>query len=220
MGFFKFLNKKKEDKGLDDLDLPPAPPSEGLDDKIPDFPEFPEINAPIDDKEFNKGFKFDFGEKEGPNLSQMPSIPNKEENLPDFPKFPDAEEDQQVQQARIEKSASDYIPEFKPAIQMPAEEPQQEEQVHPISLKPARRLFRQERQMTHPKEIYIRVDKFKATIDNIGVIRSSLRNSDEALMKLENIKNAKDRSFDKFKSSLDDLQKKLIFIDKTLFEGE
>ena len=49
--------------------------------------------------------------------------------------------------------------------------------------------------------------------------RNDLRKSEEALMKFENIKNAKDKSFDKVKSSLEDLQKKLIFIDKTLFKG-
>ena len=68
--------------------------------------------------------------------------------------------------------------------------------------------------------MYVRVDKFKAALQNIGIIRGNLRKSEEAVMKLENIKNAKDRSFDKVKSSLDDLQKKLIFVDKTLFKGE
>ena len=52
------------------------------------------------------------------------------------------------------------------------------------------------------------------------MIRSDLRKSEEALLKLEQMKGAKDRSYDKFKASLDDLQKKLIFIDKTLFKGD
>ena len=68
--------------------------------------------------------------------------------------------------------------------------------------------------------MYVRVDKFKAAIGSINVIRSDLKKSEDALMKLENIKVAKDRNFEKVRSSLDDLQKKIIFIDKTLFKGE
>ena len=51
-------------------------------------------------------------------------------------------------------------------------------------------------------------------------MRSDLKKSEEVLNKLEGIKNSKDKSFDKMRASLDDLQKKLIFIDKTLFKGE
>ena len=70
------------------------------------------------------------------------------------------------------------------------------------------------------KEVYVRVDRFKAVLDSISMIRSSARKSDESLIRLESIKNSKDRAFDRVKSSLADLQKKLIFIDKTLFKGD
>ncbi len=68
--------------------------------------------------------------------------------------------------------------------------------------------------------LYVRVDKFKIALDHINVIRSDLRKSEEDVMKLEGLKREKDKSFDRFKLSLDDLQKKLIFVDKTLFKGE
>ena len=83
-----------------------------------------------------------------------------------------------------------------------------------------RRLFAHEKRREIPKTIYVRVDNFKATLGSINIVRSDLRKSEEALTKLENIKSSKDKSFDKIKSSLDDLQKKLIFIDKTLFKGD
>ena len=51
-------------------------------------------------------------------------------------------------------------------------------------------------------------------------VEQELKKSEELIMKLESIKNSKDKSFDKMKSSLEDLQHKLIFIDKTLFEGD
>ena len=70
------------------------------------------------------------------------------------------------------------------------------------------------------REVYVRIDSFKAVLDNINMIRSSARKSDESVIRLEGIKNSKDRAFDRVKSSLADLQKKLIFIDKTLFKGD
>ena len=76
------------------------------------------------------------------------------------------------------------------------------------------------RERPNVKTIYIRIDNFKATLGSINIVRSDLRKSEEALNKLETLKSSKDRSFDKVKVSIDDLQKKLIFIDKTLFKGE
>ena len=74
--------------------------------------------------------------------------------------------------------------------------------------------------MPAARTIYVKVDKFKAALGCINIVRSDLRKSEEALAKLENIKQSKDKSFDIAKSYLDDLQKKIIFIDKTLFKGE
>jgi len=76
------------------------------------------------------------------------------------------------------------------------------------------------RQRPAARTVYVRVEDFKAMLGTINIIRNDLRKSDEALMKLENIKNSKDKSFDRIKLHLDDLQKKLIFVDKTLFEEE
>ena len=50
--------------------------------------------------------------------------------------------------------------------------------------------------------------------------RGNLRKSEEALAKMESIKSAKDKSFDKIRASLDDLQKKLVYVDKILFKGD
>ena len=64
------------------------------------------------------------------------------------------------------------------------------------------------------------LDFLKDDIHIIGFDGGNLKKSEEALMKMESIKNAKDKSFDNVKSSLEDLQRKLIFVDKTLFKGE
>ncbi len=217
MGFFKFLKREKKES-LDELDLPPAPPPlEGFEENLPELPEVPEwpsfeekISAPKEEMSFELP-------EETPDLS-------KEE--PKFPNFPEMEETMPTQPITqfppISTPITPSIPEPPPTEQEPIEEePSLVSETYP---KIAGRLFAKEKRLLHErptgKTIYVRVDKFKATLGSINMARSDLRKSEEALARLENIKNAKDKSFDKVKVSLDDLQGKFIFIDKTLFKGD
>lgn len=226
MGFLKFLKREKKENRLENLDLPPAPPPlEGFDENIPELPEFPDFGEEkISAKELPK---FDF-----PDISdkEMPQI-GKEDSLPDLPDFPELEE---KPVAQISSAKAPLTPEPMPLISQAIEEPEHEtiaEEPKETSFlsqtaypKMERRLFSKEkrelREIRSGKAIYIRVDEFKTILGSINLVRSDLRKSEETLIKLENIKNIKDKSFDKFRNSLDDLQKKLIFIDKTIFRGE
>ena len=211
MGFLKFLKREKKED-LQDLDLPPAPPplEESQQDfnadfsfneksqDIPDFPDIPDIKVSDESK-------FD--------LPQLDFEQEKEE-----PELPDLEEPAPIPPIRFPTTMPEPMPiPAQPPMQMPQPEAAKKEPIQAI--KP-RKLFSHERKHIERKEVYLRVDKFRAALESISMIRGSLRQSEELLMKLENIKNAKDRSFDKVKSSLDDMQKKLIFVDKTLFKGE
>ena len=200
MGFLKFL--KRERKGDVELDLPPAPPPlEGFEESLPELPELPDIekiSAPED-------FKFDF-----PEDKEMTDFGREDMEYTPVPDFPEVPEEAMP-------SAS-----MQAAAQEPEEEFQQQTESLDITPKPEKRLFahEQERMLPTRSTIYVRVDKFKATLGSINIVRNDLRKSDGSLTKLETIKSSKDKSFDKVKLSLDDLQKKLIFIDKTLFKGE
>lgn len=210
MGFLKFLKKERKEDAFEDLDMPPAPPPlEGFEEgsELPDFSE--EKNLGQEMPEFN------YPEERFPELG-------KEEHMPEFPDFPEIEENKSTQFPPVTSSA---VPE--PSIPHEMPEPEEEETMpSPQDNYPkiAGRLFAREkrslRERPNVKMIYVRIENFKATLGSINTVRSDLRKSEEALMKMENIKTAKDRSFDKAKSSLDDLQRKLIFVDKTLFKGE
>ena len=229
MSFLKFLKREKKDT-LDELDLPPAPPplegaepyfgASGFKEKLPELPEFPEFNEKISAPQEMP--KFDFPEEE--KMQDMG-----EDEMPDFPSFPEMEEAKtyappvrtpippvRVATTRPEPSI--------PQMQEHEESPQEESKQSSFYPRMSGRLFAHERrslrQRPNVKTIYVRIDNFKATLGSINIVRSDLRKSEDALKKLENIKSAKDRSFDKIRASLDDLQKKLIFIDKTLFKGE
>ena len=219
MGFLKFLKREKKEDILEDLDLPPAPPPlEGFEENAPelsDFPDFPEEKV----SGTEQAPEFEFPEKE----EKMEL--SKEGTMPDFPTFPELEESPSTSIPPF--STSPRIPEPMPSIQQPMPEQSAEEaEFTPSDAYPKmeRRLFAQEKRMLRErpslKTIYVRVDKFKATLGSINMVRSDLRKSEEALTRLENIKNAKDKSFEKLKSSLDDIQRKFIFVDKTLFKGD
>ncbi len=215
MGFLKFLKREKRKDELEEFDLPPAPPPlEGFDEDMPELPSFP-----------------DFGEERISVPEELPrfELPEEakelgeEEPVPEFPAFPE----EKTIPLTPKVSAPLEIPEPVTQAQLvPEEDIAQEAKLAAQDLYPKieRRLFTQEkrflRERLSGKAIYIRVDRFKATLGSINMVRSDLRKSEEALTRLENIKNAKDKSFDKIKYSLDDLQKKLIFVDKTLFRGE
>ena len=213
MGFLKFLKREKK-ADSNELDLPPEPPPlEGFKDKQ-DF-GFPEIKA--DDFDMSK---FDAPYAESADASGYePKMPEMKAGEPDFPEFPEMEEEPKAPaepQMQFQPLAAPQAVQPMPAAmeEMPESEPQHMQR---------RRLFHHEkRQLERParKEVYVRVDKFKAVLDGISMIKSSVRKSDESLIRLESIKNSKDRAFDRVKSSLEDLQKKLIFIDKTLFKGD
>ena len=217
MGFLKFLKREKKDT-LDELDLPPAPPPlQGFEENMPELPDLPDFG---DEKTYGMEMpNLDFPEEE----KNIPDL-SKEDTMPEFPSFPEIKERPMPIQpfsvaSRIQEPLSMIQPE-------PEQESVTEEKPVPSYTYPkmAGRLFSQEkrilRERPSTKTIYVSVDNFKATLGSINMVRGDLRKSEEALMKLESIKNAKDKSFDKMKSLLDDLQRKLIFVDKTLFKGE
>lgn len=190
MGFLKFLRKEKK-KELDELDLPPAPPPlEGFDEDL-SIPDFSGFGEKQEMPEF------DFSDKDFQSL----------EDMKDFPSFPESQEKTAI-----------------PTISMPPpfmsdQQPEVGEKAMPMQQMPKERpIFTQERRMN--KSLYIRVEKFKVALGSINVVRNDLKKTEEALIKLEEIKSNEEKSMNKIKSSLDDLQKKLVFIDKTLFEGE
>jgi len=219
VGFLKFLKREKKKEDLYELDLPPEPPM------LSDF----EKNAPSSGVLDNPP-EPDF------NFSEAGEKSTNQEESTEFPAFPEIEEDPLSiptisAPAEIQNNVPDEH-EFGQLNIAEEEEPPKELEEHEESEeehkpedshlqaeeKPVK--FQMQRKVPIGKIIYIRVDEFKMMAASINAIRNDLKISEEDLAKLESDKHAKDKSFDKVKSCLDDLQKKLIFIDKTLFKGE
>lgn len=224
MGFLKFLKREAKKDSLDELDLPPAPPplddagkdfGAGFGGEMPELPDFPELDEKISAPD--KMPKFDFPEEE--------KMPDMGKYISDFPSFPEMEEEMPAPPNPATAPVTE--PAAQPVSPISQQEPEPVyKEIEPFQSYPksAGKLFSHEtkslRQHPDAKAIYVRIDNFKATLGNINILRNDLRKSEEVLNKLETIKNSKDKSFDKVRASLDDLQKKLIFIDKTLFKSD
>jgi len=248
LGFLKFLKRDKGKEpdfnleNMEDLDVPPAPPNLGEKElgKIEDFPGLPELpKGPISDIEEEPlpklepiekpAQKSEFPSMEGPKLEGGIGEPE----LPPVPEFPSIKEPEPkeimgapkplpprplfgVQRPKPLFDAGNPQEE-KPEVKLPPPRPK----ITPYE-RFERSAVREERAVLKPKEaegsIYIRVDKFRGILAGTRTIRNNLKIANQSIQKMNDIDANSDRVFEKWRNSMVDLQKKLIFIDKTLFK--
>jgi len=86
------------------------------------------------------------------------------------------------------------------------------------------RAFKEEKSMLghrHSKgPIFVRVERFKGIIGSTSLIKNSLKTAEQTSAKLAEIDESRERAFEKWQGIMLDLQKKFLFIDKTLFKGD
>ena len=221
MGLFDAF-KKKDRKKQEDLDLPPPPPSfDGMSDGLPDFPELDDnprqgampsgMKSQNDDFDFSKEQEID--DMKMPEFPETPDIedsmdaitaPHDDSNIKDF----DIDEDS-------DSDNSQYAAPKIPQLQTKAQYAKSPVQGQNMNMRAA-----PSKPIVASGTTYLKVDDFRLMLGTISSARSEIRRSEENLVKLENLKISKDKSFDKIKASLEDIQKKLIFMDKTIFKGE
>ena len=207
MGFLKFLKREKKEEKLDDLDLPPAPPP------LEGFEDDKDLQMDFDKEPLQDDFpQADAGNEESFDLE-----------APEIPSDIDIEKPIEMPELSAPEDTYDEPKEGTDQYELPQQQEMPQEQIQATQPQRHRGLFRHESMPRHVpigKSVYVEVESFKSSLSHISDVRSSLRKSEGELSKLESIKSAKDKSFEKLRVSLDDLQKKLIFIDKTLFKGE
>ncbi|MBW3011951.1 hypothetical protein KY311_02100 [Candidatus Woesearchaeota archaeon] len=68
------------------------------------------------------------------------------------------------------------------------------------------------------KPVFVDVDDFKRLLDDINMAKSTLSEAKEGHKAVEELRMEQDKKLSKWKSEMEDLQRKFIFIDRTLFE--
>ncbi len=72
---------------------------------------------------------------------------------------------------------------------------------------------------SNARPIYVEGTIFKQMLTDISIMNNQLKESYDALEKVKAIEKRKDTKFNNFKSSLLNVQRKLIFVDKLLFKS-
>jgi hypothetical protein len=162
---------------------------------------------------------------------QMPEPPEMEMNepalsaRPEFPSIP-----------QVPSTAEDVVPDRIPPLEgmpepptfrpeelgTPAREESPVRRIEPEQLPhafiaPEEPLFHKRRLPQGP--MFIRTDQFKSALENIEMIRSKFSEEDNLFFRVNDVKSAQDQKYEMLRQSLEDVQRKLLFIDKSLFEA-
>lgn len=68
------------------------------------------------------------------------------------------------------------------------------------------------------KPLYVLISQYKQVISEANEARNILKANEENSMNLNTIKNKTDKEFEVWRQNMEDIQRKIIFINKTLFE--
>ena len=179
-----------------DIPSPPIPQEENI-----PVPPKPEEIQPLDLEIPNIQVK----EKEVPSIQEMSDI---EKELPPIPDL----DELKGKMPPIKKVKLEELPPLGPITE------EEGPRIHagPIEedIQP-----KMEKRIIAQGPTFVNVSEYKQAIHNINVIKSKMREADNALASLNRIKNEKDKYFEQFRSKLEDLQRKSIYIDKSLFRG-
>jgi hypothetical protein len=68
--------------------------------------------------------------------------------------------------------------------------------------------------------LFVKVEEYKDILDVINMVRSKLDAAKKTLGKINDLKNEEDAELELWHTTLDEVEHKIDFVDKTLFEPE
>jgi len=199
MGLF-FKKKKEEKEAKEELPpLPPLKPEKGVKPGLAPSPLKSEIEhiKPME------------------TIPKPPEAPKAKEAIKPLPAFPETKEIKPPRLPELEmEEGPKKLPEFPEIKELPPEERLfEEESIYEVGREV------EELKVHVPLEpVFVEVEHFKDVLDDLNSARISLKEGVDIMNKIEEIRLEKDKKFEEWKSQLEDMQRKLIFIDRTLFE--
>ena len=191
MGFLNFLKKQKPKGNVEFEDL--------------DLPP-----APPPMEEFDPNLDIDEG--------NIPEIPTPEDTGMDEPFKPETPEMEAPDFSEIPaEPGTEEHEEYVPIEDVP---PPKEAQT-PVSAPSAPAAYEKRYRGHFPKTMYININDLKDVLINAKMIKNDLNMAQSAHESFEDIRMKQQKTYDKLSSISHDLQKKLIYMDKNLFnKGE
>ena len=138
--------------------------------------------------------------QEGPTISEeleVPAAPPTSEELPEFP-----------------SEAAPKVKKAEKEVEIVSKDVVEKEEGYAIQLQKGEL---GEREELKPKPIFVDLQLYKDMLDEVGLIKSVLKENEDALARVAEFKQDEDKEFKKWQDQLLDVQRKLIFADKTLF---
>jgi len=105
----------------------------------------------------------------------------------------------------VEPSATPAKPETKPAPSNPVPPPEPKEPPKPTAI-------------PKPEEHFIEQNQYEQMLEATADVEGALERSKAALQELERIKSEGDGTLEEWRAQLEDAERKLLYIDKVLFE--
>ena len=66
--------------------------------------------------------------------------------------------------------------------------------------------------------VFVKIDEYKTVIDTMGLIKAKIDQAKDTLAKINQLKNEEDAELELWHNSLEEVERKIEFVDKTLFE--
>lgn len=132
-------------------------------------------------------------EKPEPMIEAPLAPPTREE----FPRLPSKEE---LEESEVEKSMDVVAEEYEGK-----------------AVREEGRVLEEREDLTLQKPIFIPLNSYKDIVDEIGLIGNLIKEGEDTLVRVSEFDEDSEKEYHKWVSELKDAQKKLIFVDKTLF---
>ena len=136
---------------------------------------------------------------------------------PELPELPPIEEEPELEMPKIPKAFPNVPKDIPKKPEIPRFRPERFVPVENIVKKPVARPRSYGGIHKITKPIFIKLNSYMNVLDEIEAIKGRLNNFEEVSLRLDGLKDAKDKKFTKWNDIFKDMQKKLIFVDKTLF---
>ncbi len=211
-------------------ELPPLP-----DSFLPPLPtEFPSSVPPAPQETTIKAPRFEMSmpapqEKPEPQKIEVTKpVESHEEDMHEtsptmeFPAMPDMPSEEVVPdtvpplEELPEPPEYTYVPEKREIPKMEMQRPEPVEEIipryAPEEMEPQKR-----RLVRGPT--FMKTESVRTMLENIELIRTKFKDEDDVFFRITEIKNVQDQKYEGFRQTLEDMQRKLLFIDKTLFES-
>ncbi len=200
MGFIKLFSKSKKEAQPQQPEVPVPPPLQE------DLFSHDITKSEISETQTQAGaIKANTSAKPSPEVPGPDTSSSKDDDLLEIPEPPKEESTETVV---MEQSKTPLSTPSMTGADLEEEELAEEE-------KESIQLRKYHKDQTSP--IYVEIDDYSKMLEDIGIVKDTIKSADNRLVSLQDIHAEKEKEFKKWHNALEDVERKLLFIDKVLF---